>query len=206
MQGGAEGAREVDVSRETQARLDHLAALVRKWSLKINLIARSTLNDLETRHISDSKQLFALAPQSEHWVDLGSGGGFPGLVVAILAAEHRPQMKVTLVESDARKCVFLRTALRETGVAAEVVQKRIEAVEPLQADLLSARALAPLPKLLGYAHRHMAPHATALFPKGASWQTELSEARDSWQFRSEAHRSVVDPSSVILEIRELSNA
>ncbi len=177
------GVGDADVSRETRARLDHLASLVRKWSPKINLVAKSTLEDLETRHIADSKQLFELVRQADHWVDLGSGGGFPGLVVAILGAEFRPGMRITLVESDARKCVFLRTALRETGVAGDVIQQRIESAKPLHADILSARALAPLPKLLGYAHRHMAPGATALFPKGTNWQTELSEARDSWQFR-----------------------
>ena len=196
----------LDVSRETEQRLGALADLVQKWSPRINLVARSTLGQLESRHIADSAQLFKIAPVSKKWLDLGSGGGFPGLVIAILAADLRPEMSVVMVESDTRKCVFLRTALRELGVQGDVVQSRIEALAPADADLVSARALAPLPKLLGYAARHMAIGATALFPKGSNWQTELSEARESWHFDLETHTSVVDPSSVILEVRELSNA
>ncbi|GGA99599.1 ribosomal RNA small subunit methyltransferase G [Allosediminivita pacifica] len=164
------------------------------------------MGEVESRHIADSVQLFGIAPEVTKWVDLGSGGGFPGLVIAVLAAELRPEMSVVMVESDTRKCVFLRTALRELGVEGQVMQSRIEALSPLDADLVSARALAPLPKLLGYAKRHMAIDAMALFPKGSNWQSELSEARKSWHFDLETHTSVVDPSSVILEVRELSNA
>lgn len=195
----------LDVSRETSGRLERFAALLEKWNAAINLVARSTLADLWDRHILDSAQVFALCPEgARHWADLGSGGGFPGLVVAILAAELRPELRVTLVESDVRKATFLMAAARDCGVSAQVLARRIEAVPPLGADVLSARALAPLDKLLAHAERHLAPGGVALFPKGAQHAAELSEALARWRFRSEKHPSRTDPDSVILKIGEIA--
>ena len=117
------------VSRETIDRLSIYANLLEKWNPRINLVSRSTLDDLWSRHIVDSAQLFELAPvTAKHWVDLGSGGGFPGLVIAILAKELRPELEVVLVESDQRKCAFLRTVSRETNCGAVVHSKRVEEI------------------------------------------------------------------------------
>lgn len=194
-----------DVSRETYDRLEHLAALVRKWNPAINLVSKATLDELWTRHILDSAQLYFLAGErSGRWVDLGSGGGFPGLVVAILAAGEDAALDVTLVESDGRKAAFLATAARELGVKAKISSDRIEAIAPLQADILSARALAPLGQLLAYADRHLAPDGRAILPKGANHEEELSIARQEWDFHYEMLDSVTDEKARIFAIRGIS--
>ena len=196
----------LDVSRETEERLKLFAALLAKWNQTINLVSRDSLDDVWTRHVADSAQLFAMAPEdARSWADLGSGGGFPGLVVAILAAEKRPRLNVTLVESDARKSVFLRTVLRETRVQASVETSRIEDLAPLEADVVSARALAPLDVLLGYVARHSATGGIALLPKGANWQNEVDAAAKSWTFTHKARTSETDPSAVILTVGDLSH-
>ena len=193
-----------DVSRETAERLADYAALLRTWNPKINLVSKQTLSDLETRHFDDSAQLIALAPpDATTWADLGSGGGFPGLVVAILAAERRPSLRVTLVESDQRKAVFLRTVAQRTGVLVTVLSDRIEAVPPLGADLLSARALAPHATLVDHADRHLRPGGTALLPKGANWRAEVDEALERWRFRCENLPSATSPDGVILRIGDI---
>jgi 16S rRNA (guanine527-N7)-methyltransferase len=194
----------LDVSRETAERLAEYAALLRAWNPKINLVSKRTLADLETRHFADSAQLLALAPHdATTWADLGSGGGFPGLVVAILAAEARPALRVTLVESDQRKAVFLRTVAQRTGVPATVFAGRIESIPPLGTDVLSARALAPLSALLDHASRHLRDGGTALFPKGANWRAEVDEALERWRFRCENLPSVTSPDGAILRIGEI---
>lgn len=189
-----------DVSRETIERLEHYERLLSKWNPRINLVAKSTLPDFWTRHVSDSAQLLDIVEPQGSWVDLGSGGGFPGLVIAILCAETSPQTTVTLVESDRRKSVFLQTVIRETGVAAKVICERIERLDPLQAGILSARALAPLPKLLDYAERHLDRQGTAVFPKGENWENEVSAARAVWKFDLKTVKSKTDPKAVILRI------
>lgn len=190
-----------DVSRETSERLETYAALLRKWNPRINLVSRSSLPDLWTRHFADSAQLHALAQHPVgHWVDLGAGGGFPGLVIAIMGLETGSPARVTLVESDARKGAFLRTVIRETGAPAEVITGRIEAVPPLMADVLSARALADLETLLIYAERHLAPHGTAIFPKGTSWEKELPAAHRTWRFDCRVAKSETEEGSVLLRI------
>jgi 16S rRNA (guanine527-N7)-methyltransferase len=195
----------LNVSRETVDRLEHFHALLQKWSPRINLVAPSTLADARERHIVDSAQVFALAPRdATTWADLGSGGGFPGLVVAILARDLAPDMRVTLIESDQRKCTFLRTVLRECEVAARVITQRIEALDPLATDVLSARALALLPLLLEFAERHLKPGGLALFQKGAQWENEVTEARRQWQFRANPVTSITEQKSVILKIEGVS--
>ncbi|SMX32336.1 16S rRNA (guanine(527)-N(7))-methyltransferase RsmG [Maliponia aquimaris] len=196
----------IDVSRETCARLEQHLALLRKWNPRINLVSRSTLEDASLRHLRDSAQLVTLAPAPlKHWVDLGSGGGFPGLVVAILLAERDPACRVTMIESDTRKATFLRTVLRETGIAAQVLAQRIEEAAPQNADVVSARALAPLPKLLAFAQRHLHPDGTGLFPKGESWGKELDDARMEWQFSCTPHTSTTNATAVVLEIGDLAH-
>lgn len=192
----------MDVSRETAERLALYAARLREWNPRINLVAKSTLDDLETRHFADSTQLFDLAAHPVgHWVDLGSGGGFPGLVIAIRAMASGSPSRVTLIESDQRKAAFLRTVIRETGAPAAVLCDRIESVAPQQADALSARALTDLTGLLDHAARHLAPGGLCLFPKGASWQKELPAAAARWRFDLQTAKSLTDPDAVILLIK-----
>lgn len=196
-----------DVSRETLDRLRRYESLLRKWNPAINLVSNGTLQDLWARHFLDSAQLFSMASLSEgRWVDLGSGGGFPGLVIAILASEKAPSVQVTLVESDLRKSAFLSTVARDIGLQVAVLSERIESLDPLNADVLSARALAPLPGLLGFAQLHLKPDGTALFPKGASWRDEVAEARGRWVFMVDPIPSLTDPASVVLNIQGVSRA
>ena len=137
---------------------------------------------------------------------MGSGGGFPGLVVGILARETGSPETVTLIETDSRKSTFLSTAIRELGLAATVRTERIEAVPPMAADVISARALADLDALLGFASRHLAETGEALFPKGANWEKELRDARSAWQFECRVDKSLTSSDSVILRIRGVSRA
>lgn len=186
------------VSRETMDRLDDYASLIRKWNPRINLIAPATLSDLHQRHIQDCLQLVDLASASHgRWVDLGSGGGLPGLVVAI----SRPDLSVTLMEVDQRKAAFIKTVIRELGlVNSKVIVNRIESADPLNAENVSARALAPLPLLMSYVNRHISALGTAWLMKGKSWQAEVEEARKTWQFDLIAHQSITNSDAAILEI------
>ncbi len=194
-----------DVSRETRDRLALYADLLCKWTPVINLVSKSTLPDLWTRHFADSAQVLQIAgPVQGRWADLGSGGGFPGMVVAILAAETHPGLSVTCVESDQRKATFLRTVARETGVAAEVISKRIETVPPLAAKVVSARALAPLIDLIAYTEPHLAPGGFALFLKGTGQAQEIEAALASWSFQLDTFASRTDPASAILKLRSIA--
>ena len=196
-----------DVSRETSERLEIYLELLRRWNPKINLVAPATLKHAAHRHFDDSLQLLKHAPDTARsWVDLGSGGGFPGLVVAIQAAETRPDLSVSLVESDQRKSVFLRTVLRETGVTATVHAKRIEAMDPGPVDVVSARALAALPQLLQLSDRFIGSGTLCLFPKGRSHQEELAAAREDWHFQAEAVPSQTDPDSALLILKDIRHA
>ncbi|MFT7594361.1 MAG: 16S rRNA (guanine527-N7)-methyltransferase, partial [Paracoccaceae bacterium] len=178
--------------------------LLGKWNPHINLVSRNSLADVWERHIADSIHVFRVAPVVNHWVDLGSGGGFPGMVVAILAMDEAPDIKTTLVESDQRKATFLRTAARETGAPCTVISDRSEAVPPQEADVLSARALADLSDLLHHAERHLASGGTALFPKGVTWQKEVDAAQRQWRFEVEAINSLTKPGAAILKITGVS--
>lgn len=195
------------VSRGTFDRLSRFVALLEKWNPKINLVSQSSLAEVWRRHVLDSLQVFDLGEtRVGHWVDLGTGGGFPGLVVALVAAEEAPDLQVTLVEADQRKAAFLNSALREAGAKATVRAERIEALPPLAANVLSARALAPLDRLLHHAALHLAPGGRALFPKGQAHQAELAEALATWRFRVQKHPSKTDSQAVILDIEDIARA
>ncbi len=192
-------------SPTAQDRFRLLQWLVEQWNPKINLVAPASIPGIWERHIMDSAQLFHVKQDwGAHYVDLGSGGGFPGLVCAAVLAEHQPDTAITFVESDARKCVFLRTALRQMSVKATVVTARIEAVTPMKASTLTARALAPLDRLLAFAEKHGAEETTCLFPKGARWQEEVESAYKSWSFDLVAHPSETQAEARILEIGRIS--
>lgn len=191
----------LDVSRETSDRLEAYVALLRKWNSKINLVSARSMDTVWERHVADSAQVFRLSQCREGvWGDLGSGGGLPGSVVAIIAADEAPLLRVVLVESDIRKAAFLSEVARECGVAMDVVARRIEEVEPLNAQVISARALAPLSQLLHFARRHVATGGIGLFPKGASVHTEIEAARSEWRFEPRLHASQTNPGSFIVEI------
>jgi 16S rRNA (guanine527-N7)-methyltransferase len=188
----------LDVSRETLACLETLAATLRRWQRAINLVSQASLDQLWSRHILDSAQLAAyLPPPARTLVDLGSGGGFPGLVLAAL----RPELQVSLIEADARKAAFLLEATRQMGLAnTRVMAARLEAVEPLRADIVTARALAPLSQLLAWAGRHRSDTAICLFHKGKGWRAELTEAMKDWDIPYESFTSASDRDAVILRI------
>lgn len=194
------------VSRETAARLAAFSQIFRKWAKAVNLVAASTLDDMEMRHVSDSIQIAQFAPDSANlWVDLGTGGGFPGLIVAALQADTHPHRNFILIESDQRKCTFLREAARAMGITVKVVTARIEDLAPQKADVISARALAPLERLCDYAHRHLAPNGTALFMKGEGYAKEVMMARDAgWTFDLEYKASKTHTGSVIVILRNLA--
>lgn len=193
----------MNVSRETKERLDIYLELLRKWSPKINLVSQESLKDAGNRHFDDSLQVASLCPKdAKSWVDLGSGGGFPGAVVAIALGDR--DIDITLIESDQRKATFLRTVSRETKTPFAVIAERIENVPPMKSDVISARALAPLEELLGFAEQHLAPTGVAFFMKGESWRTEMDAAQKKWRFACEAHTSVTHPDAAILEIGGLS--
>lgn len=192
---------EWNVSRETIDLLRVYEALVRKWNPRINLVSKSNLETLWERHIVDSLQVVRCAELPKTWVDLGSGGGFPGLVAAIVAKTENPECHVTLVESDQRKGAFLRTVIRECGLSATVISDRIEKVEPLSAQVLSARALADLNLLLEFAEQHLGADGICLFPKGATWKKEVESAREKWSFDVDTITSSTNPEAVILKVR-----
>jgi 16S rRNA (guanine527-N7)-methyltransferase len=200
---GPEGfASETGVSRETLERLRTYADLLAKWTARIDLVAPSTLPDLWRRHMLDSAQLSPLIPaEARRLVDLGSGGGFPGLVLAILGAPD-----VHLVESDQRKCAFLREVARATATPVTVHAARIEAVPALGADVVTARALAPVDRLLGWAVPHLAPDGFCLFLKGARSDDELTAAAGTWTMAADPLPSRSDPSGRILRLRGVARA
>ncbi|MEK1897132.1 MAG: 16S rRNA (guanine(527)-N(7))-methyltransferase RsmG [Rhizobium sp.] len=194
------------VSRETQERLEHFVALFQKWARSINLTAPSTLDDAWNRHIADSAQIFQLQPAPFVWVDLGSGGGFPGVVTAILLAELGDGW-VHLIESNHKKAAFLRTALRETGGRGSIHAVRIEDAPSIvqNCDFVSARALADLGKLLAYVEPWAQRNADlrAYFHKGRDYRAEIEKAHGGWRFDLLEHKSAVEPDSIVLEIFNL---
>ncbi|WP_047453822.1 16S rRNA (guanine(527)-N(7))-methyltransferase RsmG [Rhizobium rhizogenes] len=193
----------VRVSRETQGRLQHFAELFQKWAKTINLVAPSTIDDLWRRHIADSAQIFQLHPKPARWVDLGSGGGFPGIITAILLAEQKDG-HVDLVESNQKKAAFLRVCLRECEVRGAVHAVRIEEAPKIIADcdVISARALAELDMLLDYTAPWVERNENLrlLLHKGRDYEREVQKARGRWEFDLLKHNSVVESDSVILEL------
>ena len=198
----AAALRLVPVSRETLMRLDEFAALLLRWQKAVQLVAPSTLPKLWTRHIADSLQILEFAPAAKRWIDLGSGGGFPGLVVAI-ALTQVPDAIVHLVESDARKAAFLREAVRITGAPAKVHHERVESVAERFAgdvEIVTARALAPLARLLELAAPLLSGSARGVFLKGQDVDNELTQAAKSWNISAETFPSRTDARGRILII------
>jgi 16S rRNA (guanine527-N7)-methyltransferase len=193
----------VNVSRETNERLAEFANLLLSWNRRINLVGARDRTQLQHRHIEDCLQIAELVGDERSPIaDLGSGGGLPGLIISI----RHPGLRVICIESDQRKAAFLREAIRVLDLDAEVRARRIEVVEPLAAPVVTARALAPLPRLLPLVFRHLAPDGAAVLMKGRRWQEELEKARATWHFSLEAASSRTDPQAVILSIGGLHRA
>jgi 16S rRNA (guanine527-N7)-methyltransferase len=193
----------VDVSRETRDQLEALVHTLGRWQKAINLVGKATLEDIWVRHVLDSAQLLPLIPkQARTLADLGSGGGFPGLVLAAL----RPELEVVLIEADARKGAFLGEAGRRMGLKKQpkIIVARIEAAPPVRADVVTARALAPLGQLLTWAAPHKGDTAICVFHKGKGWQAEVTEAKKDWDFEAQPFSSVTDRESVLLRISQFN--
>jgi len=192
------------VSREIATRLDRLVKLLLDWQRRMNLVARSTIPTLWIRHIADSLQLLDLAPQARNWVDLGSGAGFPGLVIAAALAKE-PGASIHLVESNGKKANFLREAARHIEVPATVHHLRIEEFAKQfrdNADVITARALAPLSEILALAYPLSKTGAQGLFLKGQDVGSELTEASKYWKFEPVLVPSKTSPNSRIVSVRD----
>ena len=193
----------VSVSRETLGKLDLLVQELRKWQNIKNLVGPSAIEHIWTRHIADSAQLMQLAPDAGVWLDLGSGGGFPGLVLAIMRSE-RGLPATHLVESNSRKCAFLRHVVRLTGASAHIHEARVEALLinlDIIPDVISARALAPLDQLLEWTNSLLRKGALGIFPKGQDVEVEIERAARSWSFEIECRPSLTDQQARIVLVR-----
>jgi 16S rRNA (guanine527-N7)-methyltransferase len=190
------------VSRETLARLQIYVDLLSRWNSRINLVSAASLDDAWRRHILDSAQLCPQIPsETQGLVDLGSGAGLPGLVLAILGVRG-----VQLIESDRRKAEFLREAARLTATSVTIRTARIEEVTPFETDVITARALAPLDKLLGWAVRFVGPRTVCLFLKGREIADELTKAQHRWIMHTQVLGSLSDPQGHILRVEGLKHA
>lgn len=195
-----------DVSRETVAALERYAKLLGHWQRTTNLVSPATLPKLWSRHFADSAQLSRLAPNARLWLDLGSGGGFPGMVVAILRAEAA-DFHMHLVEANHKKCAFLGEVARGTKAPVDIHPKRIEEfaenAQSLKADVVSARALAPLVRLLALAEPFLRHETTGLFLKGRDAEAEIEAAKEVWRFEGTLRPSLTAPDAHIVEVTNL---
>jgi 16S rRNA (guanine527-N7)-methyltransferase len=205
IKNAAEFARAFPVSHETVEKLELYESLLIKWQRAVNLTGPAAIPQLWQRHFADSAQLLALAPHAKTWVDLGSGGGFPALVIAIMLANQK-ECSVHLIESNARKCGFLSEVARQTGAPARVHNMRIADAAASgaipAADVVSARALAPLDALVELALPFFGNASIALFLKGREAGVEIADARKRWVFDLKIHPSISDAQGQILEIRK----
>jgi 16S rRNA (guanine527-N7)-methyltransferase len=205
-------ARAFGVSRETAVKFESYAVLLKQWQKAVQLIAPSTLDTIWSRHFADSAQLWALAPANVRtWTDLGSGAGFPGLVIALLACDSRstaPDLRITLIESDTRKAAFLREVARQTGCPVDILGTRIELASTRDkvgtVEVVSARALAPLTELFRLALPFWQSTTLGLFLKGRDAENEVTAARAAWNFELELKPSLTDPLARIVCVRDLS--
>ena len=196
----------LDVSRETIANLNVYVDILKKWNTTINLVSKESIKDVWDRHILDSAQLFNFVTHDvKKWLDIGSGAGFPGLVIAVLAKEKFPNLKVTLIESDKRKCVFLNEVVRELDLNVKTISERIEDCLPQDADVISARALTQLDKLLSYFIFHSKINCKGLFLKGKNTKNEIKSVKNIGMFQIKLSASKVDKAGYLIEVGRREN-
>lgn len=195
-----------DVSRETTEALCEFHEDLLRWTKSINLISPQTKNDAWTRHIVDSAQLLShVEGFPKTWCDLGSGGGLPGIVIGIVARDRQEDLSVTMIESDSRKAAFLKLMVKKFGLDAHVINSRIELADQQSADVVSARALAPLDVLLPLVLRHISPAGAALLPKGQNYLAELETLSLSWRYQVEIMDSITDPEACVLKFTNIES-
>ncbi|WP_300377465.1 16S rRNA (guanine(527)-N(7))-methyltransferase RsmG [Henriciella sp.] len=187
------------VSRETLSRIESYVELLDDWRRKLNLIGPREMEHIWARHVLDCAQIIPHVTQDARILDIGTGAGLPGLVLACNSAADG---HVSMVESVGKKCAFLAAVVTELGLPATIHNKRVEAIEPKPVDYVTARALAPLPKLLGYTESWISRGATGLFFKGEHWRDELTEAQECWTLAYEAIPSLTSEGGIILKIME----
>jgi 16S rRNA (guanine527-N7)-methyltransferase len=206
IRGPEDFAEVFNVARETIHRLERYAALLAHWQKSTNLVASATLPRLWSRHFADSAQIRGLAPEARLWLDLGSGAGFPGLVVAILQT-GQPGFRMHLVESNHKKCAFLAEVVRETKAPVDIhavqIEQLGESAHRLEPDVISARALAPLPRLFELAQPFVGPETRGLFLKGRDAEAEVEAAKVAWDFAALLYPSLTSAESQIVEVRAL---
>lgn len=189
------------VSPKSALRLRAYGDLLLKWNKVINLIGRSTVEAIDSRHINDSLMLTSVMTMTGRWLDIGSGAGFPGIPIAI---HSNGSLKMTLVESDSRKCEFLRAVKRKLELDIDVRNERIEDMTCADANVIVSRATMGLPVLINYADRHGSDGAACLFPTGEGWRDQLEAATIGWQFDAIPYESATDPNSVVLKVTDWS--
>lgn len=193
------------VSRETYDRLKTYQSLLTEWQEKFNLVSNNSLNDAWERHFVDSVQLWKFIPKNaRNILDFGSGAGFPGMVLAVVAKEKTPYLKVSLVESISKKTLYLKEVADKLGVNVEVINDRIENIPAQKADVITSRAMTSLNGLLGYAYRFCKPDTICIFPKGKKYAEELAEAHRHWKFKCRIEPSEISEEGRILIVSNLS--
>lgn len=193
----------LNVSRETLANLEQFVSILKTWNARINLISRQTIDDIWARHIVDCAQIVPYLPGNNITVlDVGSGSGLPGAITAIITQEDT-SMRHVWIESDTRKCAFLHHIVTKLKLSVQVINNRIEEVEPQNADILTGRALAPLTDMLAFGDQHLRPDGTALLHKGQTYRAEIEDAKQHWNFVVNPYRSITNPDAAILEITEI---
>ncbi len=193
-----------NVSRETMLALESYRDLLVKWAAQINLVGPSTLQHFWARHVLDCAQILPIAgTEARSFADFGSGAGLPGLIIASQLADISPSYEVILVEASAKRCGFLREAARTLGLKVSIIQEKIETVVPTRVDVVTARAFAPLEKLLAYAAPWGEMGARIIFLKGEDVQREIDQASTRWAFQSKIKPSVTDSRGCVVEITDL---
>lgn len=196
-----------DVSRETFDKLKTYQSMLIEWQQKFNLVSSSTLEDAWNRHFLDSVQLFKLLPKdAKIMYDFGSGAGFPGMVLAIMANEKMPNLEVNLVESTAKKTLYLNAVKEQTNVKVNILNNRIEKLPLIKADVITSRAMASLNELLGYAIRFCSKKTICIFPKGKRYAEELAEAHKHWKFKCQILPSEQSEDGKILIVTDLTKS
>ncbi len=195
------------VSRETCDLLQLYYDMLISWNKKINLVSRKSINTSWNRHFLDSAQLWLHLPhKANKWLDFGSGGGFPGLVIAFISKELKPGLKIVLVEKNKKKALFLSEVVNKFGLNVEILSKKVETIKPQKADVITSRAFGKLDHLLKISFRHQNKDTTALFPKGKSFTEEIKNSKKDWQYELEKIKNIIDNNSFILKIRNLTCA